>query len=409
MTTIVMIIVLLIVAGMGGIFWREVCKRKINIWLPGYLAREIRRLMQPEASGRGEPVHILFCFVDHFEPGWNGANLATQRMRVDDWVKRYPGFAEKFQDADGFHPRHTWFYPPHYYQEEHILKLLSLCVRGFGEIEMHLHHSRMVPFPDTSETLKRKIEECIDVYSRHGIFRTQTDGIPGNRYAFVHGDWALDNSREEYCGVNDEITILKETGCYADFTFPSYMMESQPRMVNTIYYADDDPRRPKSYDKGKEIAVGSRERGDLMFIQGPLGFRWKKRKGIPIPGVDDGEISANNPPSKDRVDGWVNTGIHVRGREEWVVIKVFTHGAAIEQHGTLLGDPINEMHAYLNRKYNDGTHYALHYVTARELYNIVVAARDGKSGNPGLFRNYMIDEYRYNQDREMDTPKPMEM
>lgn len=29
----------------------------------------------------------------------------------------------------------------------------KLCASEFGEIEMHLHHNRLKPFPDTTETL----------------------------------------------------------------------------------------------------------------------------------------------------------------------------------------------------------------------------------------------------------------
>ena len=32
--------------------------------------------------------------------------------------------------------------------------------------------------------------------------------------------------------------------------------------------------------------------------------------------------------------------------------------------------------------YNDGTRWALHYVTAREMYNVACAAMAGKTGNP---------------------------
>ena len=255
---------------------------------------------------------------------------------------------------------------------------------------MHLHHNRMKPFPDTSETLRQKIQHCIDLYSQYGIFKTKVNGKPQIKYAFIHGDWALDNSRDGYCGVNDEITILKETGCYADFTFPSYMIESQPKMINSIYYATDDPQAPKSYDKGVKVRVGGAMDGDLMMIQGPLGFRWKGRKHRLLPSVDDGEISSNNPPTNDRVDFWVKTDIHVMGRPDWIIVKVFAHGAAIGEQETLLGKPINIFHAYLQEEYNDGKDYLLHYVTAREIYNIIKAAEAGYAGNPGEYRNYLI-------------------
>ena len=369
--------------------------RKINIWLPTYLKQKITGYGNNIFKNRVTPIHILFCFVDHFEPGWNHADPKKEKERVNGWLNVYPKMAENFTDSEGFHPRHTWFYPPHYFREEHIEKLLTLCKKGFGEIEMHLHHSRMEPFPDTSKTLKQKILDCIELYSRYGIFQTSMDGRPVNKYAFIHGDWALDGSRPEFCTINDELKILSDTGCYADFTFPAYMVESQPRTINTIYYAKDDPYNPKSYDKGNRVRVGGKPSGDLMMIQGPLGFRWNGRRKAWLPNVDDGEISSNNPPTNDRVDFWIKTGIHVLGMPNWKIVKVFTHGAACREHGTLLGRPIEGMHAYLNEKYNDGKKFILHYVTARELYNIIKAAEMNLKRNPGKYRSHILSAYRY--------------
>lgn len=366
-------------------------KRRMHIWLMEYLFQSFRR--KPQISSK--PRHILFCFVDHYEPGWGKVTPEKEIARVDAWVEKYPEFASNFNDSDGYHPRHTWFYPPHYFRESHILKLIKLCKLGFGEIEMHLHHNRMEPFPDTSNTLRKKIEDCIDLYSRYGIFKTEVEGKPRKKYAFIHGDWALDNSRAGYCGVNDELTILQETGCYGDFTFPAYMVDAQPKMVNSIYYATDDPEKPKSYDIGQRVCVGGSTDGTLMMIQGCLGIRWKGRKRFLVPSVDDGEIAGNNPPTKDRIDFWVKTGIHIKNRPEWIVVKVFTHGAPEREHKVLLGEPIRKMHSYLQSRYNDGINYQLHYVTARELYNIIKAVEAGESGNPGDYRNYKLSPYIY--------------
>jgi hypothetical protein len=57
---------------------------------------------------------------------------------------------------------------------------------------------------------------------------------------------------------------------------------------------------------------------------------------------------------------------------------------------TLLGEPIKEMHRHLTTQYNDGEDYALHYVSAREMYNIIKAAEAGEEGNPNTFRDYVL-------------------
>jgi len=57
---------------------------------------------------------------------------------------------------------------------------------------------------------------------------------------------------------------------------------------------------------------------------------------------------------------------------------------------TLLGEAAERMHAHLERAYNDGTSHVLHYVTAREMYNIIKAAEAGKSGNPDDWRDFEL-------------------
>jgi hypothetical protein len=159
---------------LGGAAGYAIFKRNIHIWLPHYLMHQV--MTGSKAFAASEPVHVLFCFVDHFEPGWNNADLSTETARVKGWLEKYPLIARDFVDSDGCHPRHTWFYPPHYFREEHILDLITLCKMGFGEIEMHLHHSRMNPFPDTSETLRDKILGFINLYSKYGILEPGSTG-----------------------------------------------------------------------------------------------------------------------------------------------------------------------------------------------------------------------------------------
>ena len=57
---------------------------------------------------------------------------------------------------------------------------------------------------------------------------------------------------------------------------------------------------------------------------------------------------------------------------------------------TLLGPRMDAMHDYLERVYNDGTRHVLHYVTSRELYNIVKAAEAGLDGDPARYRDYVL-------------------
>jgi hypothetical protein len=86
---------------------------------------------------------------------------------------------------------------------------------------------------------------------------------------------------------------------------------------------------------------------------------------------------------------WVKTGVHIKGKRNWIIIKVHTHGAT--ESDVVLGKEMDNIFSYLEKKYNDGVNYFLHYVTARELYNIIKAIEAGETAkSPGQYRDYKI-------------------
>ena len=184
--------------------------------------------------------------------------------------------------------------------------------------------------------------------------------------------------------------ILLELGCYADFTLPAAPSETQTRTVNSLYYATDDPAKPRSHDTGTPMRVGGAASGDLLVMQGPLALNWRDRRFGLVPRIENSDVRRTSPPTPERVDLWVRTGVHVEGRPEWVFVKVHTHGAQETDMDTLLGAPVDAMHDYLEREYNDGSRNVLHYVTAREMYNIAKAAEAGHEGDPSRFRDFVL-------------------
>ena len=337
------------------------------------------------------PTHIMLCVVDHFEPFNGPVGLRTALNRVEVWKKKYPLFASMHRDAEGNPLKHTWFYPPHT-DHKMLPHILELCQNGYGEVEMHLHHNHMPPFPDTAETLKRKILQCIHDYGKYGIF-SQPNGKA--KFAFIHGDWSLANSGgKDLCGVNDEIKILMESGCYADFTFPC-LNKSQPSMVNQIYYAKSNRVKPKSYNRGIPVKNGSgAPKQALMIVQGVLGIRYEKTKKYKI-AIDYSDLDQNDPPTKNRIDFWVRNALFIRGNPKWKFIKLHTHGGREIRWDANFGCSADHAFTYLEKKYNDGKSSFLHYVTSREMYNIIKAAEAGFEGNPNDYRDYEILPYPY--------------
>ena len=359
--------------------------RNAHLWLPDLLAARWRRSVAPSDT----PTDILFCIADHFEPAHGAPGLGVERARVRTWLEQLPQLAARFRDADGRPPRHTFFYPAEQYRSEHLDALGFLCEAGLGEVEIHLHHD-----DDTSEGLHATLREYARrLFVEHGLLTSGPTGMPA--YGFIHGNWALDNARPDgrHCGVNDELTVLRETGCFADFTMPAAPDVSQSRTVNRLYYAVDDPARPRSHDRGVEAHVGQEPPPDgLLLVQGPLTLDWRRRTFGVLPGLDVATIDASPGyvPSLRRFRKWVDARIGVSGRPDWVFIKVHTHGAPERNAATLLGPTMAALHEAISREFNDGQRHRLHYVTAREMFNVVRAAEAGECGDPGQYRDYAL-------------------
>ncbi len=386
--SIILIVLAIILLAAAAAVLQQMRKRNVSGWLLGWLRQDWRGSPPPDGVTR----HLMFCFVDHYEPGWGKPGYAIECARVARWREDYPNLCAKHRDADGRPPVHTFFFPEEEYRPEHLDALVEMCRMQLGEIEIHLHHDK-----DTEENLRATLRGFTEMLAeRHDALpRDPVSGQP--RWAFIHGNWALDNSHPTGfgCGINNELIILREEGCYADFTFPAAPDPCQPSTVNRIYYATDDPARPKSHDKGVRVRVDGTPSGDLMIIQGPLGFRWRSRKFGLIPRIENSDIRAVSPPSPDRIDAWVDTGIHVEGRPEWTFIKIHTHGTQECDLDTLLGAPMATAFSHLESRYNDGKDWKLHYVSAREMYNIVKAAEAGCSGDPGQYRDHLIPRPAY--------------
>lgn len=364
--------------------------RALDRWVLPYLLQWRRR----RPRRRGEKAHLLLCIADHYEPKLGGAAPPQARGRVERWVNEYPRLFSRFRDSDGRPPRHSFFYPEEEYEAEYLDALAGLCRDGYGEVEVHLHHDH-----DTAFGLRQKLERFKRVLvERHGLLgRDRQTGEA--RYGFIHGNWALDNSHPEgrWCGVNNELDVLRETGCYADFTMPSAPAPAQTRKINSIYYAVDDPERPQSHDTGTDVGTAPRPDNSLLLIQGPLLLNWNSRKWGLVPRLENGCLQGNQAPTAARLDLWLKARVQVRSRPDWFFVKLHTHGANEGNMPVLLGEPMIRFHEQLARLAADDGQFHFHYVTAREMYNLTLAAEAGWQGSVEEARDY---ELQWNSARQ---------
>lgn len=200
----------------------------------------------------------------------------------------------------------------------------------------------------------------------HGLLRKRNGKLT---FGFIHGNWALDNSNPDgrWCGLNDEIRILRDLGCYADFTMPSGDSPTQARMVNSIYYCNGDPHRPKSYDEGVPVTPGGGE-GDLLIVSGPLGMRWRDRL---LPRLETGELRFGNVATPYRVRRWVDLSPRI-GTDSF--IKLFTHGAQERNSSALLGGVLESgFNLLVEEAARRGC--SVHFVSAWQMYLAIEAIR----------------------------------
>ena len=359
--------------------WTGIRRRNMHLWLKEYYFPSRR---QRPISMDQEQIDVFIAVCDHYEPESGRPSRTVAQERVARWHAEYPRLYERFRDSSGRPPQHTFFFPEDEYRPEYIDPLADLCARGFGDIDVHLHHDH-----DTPEGLRDKLENFKRIlFDRHGALRRdpRTGEIV---YGFIHGNWALCNSRPDgrWCGVDHEIPILLETGCYADFTMPSAPTDTQTRTINSIYYAKDQPHGRKSHDTGIRAQVGRQQPPDsLLMIQGPLQLNWQDRKWGVLPRIENGDLHSGHPPTWNRFQHWLNAGVRVAGQPNWVFLKLHTHGAKPGNIDMWLNGEVQAFHAELGKQALQNPLFRYHYVTAWEMANLVHLAERG-AHHQGLF------------------------
>lgn len=343
----------------------KIIQYKTYIWLPNYLISFQHNKLDSLKDG-----HVIFLVVDHHEPGHGKRGIKKSKA----WLKAYKNNVDGIYDDYGNPVQYTWFYPYDHLNSQVVLNLNALVFDGLGEVEFHWHHG-----PHTNESFAQDIETALSWFNSHGtMLPVGDDSKP--QFGFVHGNWALDNSSlPKYCGVNRELDILQRFGCYADFTFTTFGTKAQPSKINSIYYAVDTDQ-PKSYNSGADARLGVHYNG-LMIFEGPVCNDWHDLIW------ECAALETTSPFKPHRVNLWLKNAPTVKGRPEWLFVKVYTHGS--QSRDVILGSQFRDMFAELKRISKEKG-LSLHFVTAREAYNIVKAAEDGQIGNPENYRDYSL-------------------
>ena len=336
--------------------------RHAEIWLAPYLRDRLRKSMQPR-----KPKRAWVAITDHYEPLGRGASIETALGRVARWREKWPRIADDApRDSAGQRPQYSFFYPQEEYRRDLLDGIAEIVRLGIGDVEVHIHHDH-----ELRDSFIRKVTDyCRRLTCDHGLLRQQ-DGR--TVFGFIHGNWALDNSRPDgkCCGLNGEIALLRDLGCYADFTMPSAPSVTQGRVLNQIYWCTNNPDNcPKSFDRGIQATVGGGRRGDLLMITGPLGLCFRERL---MPRLETGEISGYDMPTPSRVRRWFDLA-PVIGED--IFLKLHTHGATEWNLGPLLGGGLSSLFAQLAVE-ADRRGIEVHWATAWQMYQAASELIDG--------------------------------
>ena len=206
-------------------------EKNFDKWLPGYL-RPRGRAICVARSSEG-PRHLLFAFCDHYEPlleaapaeagaraGASAGPRATRRWPAASATPTAARRATRSSSpARSTRPSTSTRWPS--WRAPASARSSSTCTTTATR----------------RDAARSEIARYLQLFAGHGHLSRKGGRL---RYAFIHGNWCLANARSDgrWCGVDDELPLLFETGCYADFTFPSAPDESQPDIVNQIYWPD---------------------------------------------------------------------------------------------------------------------------------------------------------------------------
>ena len=209
---------------------------------------------------------VLYIHVDHFEPTSNSRDYAVVDTVLQTMIKdirrssfnpslflKIPATMTLRGDTPEFVPA------PHAGMiMAHIKELSDLGC----DIHQHIHHERWTHSELTGlewlEPMSRGLtdDEMLRTFITKSIELYKLYNIPTNDWGFVHGRWALNASDVRTCNITNEINILYNNGCVADFTMPAGRALCNPPISGI--YAIKPINQARCYDTGKIIHKGSR-------------------------------------------------------------------------------------------------------------------------------------------------------
>lgn len=158
---------------------------------------------------------VVFFHCDHFEPFQKDSegNIISL-SHIEEFLKKltqYPwGSPSLFFSSQAYYLAQNKFWSGSRKKEdEEIQELLKSANIDF---QVHIHHEGWLnEVPSSPEINAQRLDEMLKLI----IPKDKTE------WCFIHGCWALQASDATICNISNEVKVLLDNGCIADFTFPA--------------------------------------------------------------------------------------------------------------------------------------------------------------------------------------------
>ena len=357
--------------------------------------------------------HIIYMHADHFEPGACPIDICNERLKIwtNDLKKLkikpslfvFPSFLMDYRD-EKIITRPSSLTPT-------IIKYLKPMENNGADINLHIHHERWTTSSVTTEpwiTLldKKKVtDEQMLITHIIDVKKAFEDvGIDMTSWGFVHGMWGLNASDTRICNIENEIIILKEHGCFGDFTFPAGRPRCTPDMSGIFSVPDKIGK--KIYNTGFPLKKGrnrlQEQKNFLIFyptesyfyisIDGLLINRGKTAYYYgsildPVKYTEDKKNTVGVPCPEDSlkiIQEWILSSMIIN---RTMIIKTHAHSMGnvfwefngkIENQSPLFQSNHVERMDMLDKAI-DERHIKMHYLTARQLNDFCIQIDKGES------------------------------
>jgi hypothetical protein len=232
---------------------------------------------------------VYYFHADHFEPWSLGINEKTakgvERMRemsaASPFARKMSLFycpfvpynvdLSKGKSAAGYRADgDSVVFGPRSVDQERLARevIRPLIVTDQHEMHLHVHHefwtrndsnfdavvSRWVNANSTAELDEKRLDLGFRVFKE---VVSKDIGEPFDRWAFVHGNWALAGSDPLICKIESELRMIMRHGGFGDFSFPAGRGYCDPRLPAPFTCLPIDVKRAYDDPASQPLPIGS--------------------------------------------------------------------------------------------------------------------------------------------------------